>query len=346
MKNILLIALIMIATSCSNPQAELINDGSLLTLDSYTIPQGVKGAKITKIIGLNGIPTLKSLTDDIFEITNDGYITLKKDEAIDVTSPIKYDIELIYKGGSKKFTLVKDDFIKNGIIAHRGAWKHHEVSQNSIGSLKAAIGLGCEAVEFDVWFSKDNKIILSHDPEIGGFIIEDTTADELCGVALKNEEFVPTLEQYLEQVKTQNRTRLVLEIKVSLKGLERNLELTRAAVEAVHSAQAQAWVDYISFSFENTALVAQLDKSAHTAYLETNKTLEEIVAANISGIDYHFSSFENNPNIIKECNELGLTTNFWTVNNQDMIEELFEAGSRFITTDEPEIALEVIRNKG
>ncbi|EGJ70397.1 glycerophosphoryl diester phosphodiesterase [Bacteroides coprosuis DSM 18011] len=344
MKYLLLGVASLFMISCtSQNETKQIDADSLISLESYTIPMNQQGATISKAVGIEGVPTLSQDTAQIFNINNKGEITLNEGIQLTTNSPFKYEIELTYGDKKKSFILVKDEFIKNGVIAHRGAWKHHEVSQNSIGSLKAAIALGCEAAEFDVWYSSDNEIILSHDPEIGGLKLEENIGADLKKVELLSGEFVPSLNDYLELIKTQNKTKVVLEIKVSQKGAERNRELTDAVVNAVHTAKAQAWVDYICFSFDNIKRVSELDKTAHTAYLETNKALEEIKEAKISGIDYHFSSFEKDSTLIDRCNQLGLTTNFWTVNEELIMQKLLNAGARFITTDEPELALSLVQ---
>src|SRR6185369_6559713 len=51
------------------------------------------------------------------------------------------------------FRIVKDNFIHNKVIAHRGAWKNTGTAENSIASLNHAIDLGCQGSEFDVHMS-------------------------------------------------------------------------------------------------------------------------------------------------------------------------------------------------
>ena len=49
-------------------------------------------------------------------------------------------------------------------IAHRGFWKTPGSSQNSITSLLKADSIGCYGSEFDVWLTKDSKLVVNHDP--------------------------------------------------------------------------------------------------------------------------------------------------------------------------------------
>ena len=55
-----------------------------------------------------------------------------------------------------------EEFIKNGkrtmIIAHKGGFK----PDNSLRAFKEAIRHGFEGIEFDVWLSKDNVLMVLH----------------------------------------------------------------------------------------------------------------------------------------------------------------------------------------
>lgn len=313
------------------------------TLSKYTIPIRVKGAAIGQFISPNNENvTLVKDTSNLFLIDQSGYIRLKPDVELSASSPFRYEIIIQSNAGNKAFELVKDEFIHNKVIAHRGAWKNHDASQNSLSSLKNAIELGCEAAEFDVWLSSDNKVILSHDPTIGGKTVEETSAKTLMEIPLKNGDSVPSLEEYLECIQQQNKTRLVLELKGSQKGKDRSLALANSAVQMVHRYKAQAWVDYISFDYDALLRVKELDPTATIAYLETNKTLEELSAAKVDGIDYHYSAFYNDANLTDKAKQLGLTTNVWTVNTEEQMQYLLKQGVDFITTDEPELLLEFI----
>lgn len=322
----------------------LLASTPLLTIDKYTIPVHVKGAAIGKVIMQdNEKVILEQDTSNLFLIDQSGYIKLKPNVELSASSPIKYEIILKSSNGNKAFELVKDEFIHNKVIAHRGAWKNHEASQNSLSSLKNAIELGCEAAEFDVWLSSDNKVVLSHDPTIGGKTVEETTAQTLMEIPLKNGDFVPSLEEYIECIKHQNKTRLVLELKGSQKGKDRSLALTDSVVQMVHRYKAQAWVDYISFDYEALLRVKELDPTANISYLETNKALEELSAEKVDGIDYHYSAFYNDEKLTDKAKQLGLTTNVWTVNTEEQMQYLLQQGVDYITTDEPELLLKLIK---
>ncbi len=330
-----------------------------LVLNNYTIPMNVKGVVVGKVITPErDAVTLAKDTSGLFVLDKKGIISLKEGVEITAKSPLRYEIVLKQGKNKKAFELVKDEFIRNRVVAHRGAWKHSGASQNSLGSLNKAIELGCEGSEFDIWLTADNKVALSHDPEIGGKVVDKSTLKELKTVALNGGETIPTLEEYINRIKQQNKTRLVVELKsFSTKAKDakeealisekrkRNLQLTDSVVAIIHRMKAQAWCDYISFGDDIVVRLRELDPTAHIAYLEADKTLEELKIRQISGIDYHRSQFEKDPNLISKAHKLGLTTNAWTINKEADMKTLLDESVDFVTTDEPELLLNMLKNK-
>lgn len=316
----------------------------LLVLDNYHIPVSEKGAKIGKVItqpGENVI--LQNDPSGLFTLDKQGYINLKKDRMVTGDSPLSYQIVLkSNQRGTKAFELVKDNFIRNKVIAHRGAWKNQDASQNSMKALKKAIELGCEGSEFDVWLSSDNVVVLSHDPSIGGKKVEETTAAELFRIALKDGDNLPSLEEYIQEIKKQNKTRLVLEVKASQKGKDRCEAVADSSVQIVHRMNAQGWTDYITFNYDAALRIRQLDPTANILYLEADKRLEELKAANMTGIDYHFSHFLKDTELVNKAKALKLLTNVWTVNKEEDLKTFLGQNVDYITTDEPELLLKIV----
>ncbi|MBK5721916.1 hypothetical protein JGH11_13635 [Dysgonomonas sp. Marseille-P4677] len=339
MKNILLLSFLLLNFATMEAQSSK----ELLALNSYLIPKDKKGAVVGHIPALHGEKfVLAKDTSGLFMINKQGQIQLKKDKKLTDASPYRYELTIATNVGNKTFELVKDDFIRNKVIAHRGAWKNHDASQNSLKSLEKAIEIGCEASEFDVWLSSDNVVVLSHDPIIGGKTVENTPANELFQIELKDGNRLPSLEEYISCVKKQNKTRLVLEVKTSQKGKERSEAVADSAVQVVHRMKAQAWVDYITFSFDAAKRIRELDPTANVLYLESDKTLEVLKDAKMSGIDYHLSNFQKDGELVRKAKDMGLLTNVWTVNKEEDMKAMLQLGIDYVTTDEPELLLKLI----
>ena len=195
------------------------------------------------------------------------------------------------------------------IVAHRGYWDCAGSAQNSITSLKLADKIGCYGSEFDVHLTKDGVIVVHHDQNVGKIDIQTSTYKALKKERLKNGEKIPTLEQYLDAGKDLS-CKLVLEIKRQM-------------------------IVWISFSGKACELLHQLLPDAHIQYLLGDWDPKTIKAKGLSGIDYEQKVLALHPEWIKECHDLGLVVNVWTVNDLNTINQFIKAGVDFITTNAP-----------
>ncbi|MCW5910489.1 MAG: glycerophosphodiester phosphodiesterase [Cyclobacteriaceae bacterium] len=229
------------------------------------------------------------------------------------------------------------------VIAHRGAWKNTNVPENSIAALQHAIALKCYGSEFDVHMSVDSVPFVLHDHSIQGILIEKTTAAELSKMKLSNGEPLPTLESYLLAGKDQTQTRLILEIKTSQISKERSLALTKKCVDLVNKTGVASITDYIAFDFDVCLEVKKLAPRAHVQYLSSDKAPEQLAAAGLDGFDYHYSVLKKNESWLADAHRLKLSTNAWTVNDEETMRWLIDRKADMITTNEPEKLIELLR---
>lgn len=229
------------------------------------------------------------------------------------------------------------------VIAHRGAWKNKGIPENSIASLKYAIELGCYGSEFDVHLSADSIPFVLHDHSIQGTHIEKTSSKDLSKIKLSNGESLPALETYLNAGKNQTTTRLILEIKSSSISKERSLNLARACVLLVEKTGVASITEYIAFDFDVCLKVKELNPKAIVTYLNGDKSPEELAAAGLDGFDYHFRVLKNNEHWLEEAHKRKLTTNAWTVNDVETMRWLIDRKVNYITTNEPEKLLELLK---
>ena len=281
---------------------------------------------------------------------NAGLFRLKANKLYILKGSIKteikwFDLTIVAetKSGSvqQTFRLVKDEFIRNGVIAHRGAWKNTGVAENSIAALQQAIRLGCQGSEFDVHMSVDSVPVINHDPTIQGQTIYTSSSAKLLALKLASGENMPSLESFLKAGMTQNNTKLILEIKPTI-NKERALQLTKKVMDVVIKLKAQAWIDYISFDYAICMELMRLDPYARVAYLNGDKSPEMLAADKLWGLDYNQSVYHKNPDWIAQAKQKGLTINAWTVNDPALLKSFLDQKIDFITTNEPELLLKMI----
>lgn len=235
----------------------------------------------------------------------------------------------------------KIGFADNVVVAHRGAWKKNNLPQNSIASLKHAIELKCAGSEFDVRMTADDSLIINHDPEYNKLPIEKTKYADLIGFRLANGEKLPTLREYIKAGLTDNNsTLLVCEIKPSDVSKERGKRIAEKVVGMVHELKAQQMFAYISFDYEILKRIIALNPKACTQYLEGNKSPDQLKKDGISGADFHYSVYLDHPEWIENARKNNITLNAWTVNDALEMDWLLANDFDFITTNEPELLLE------
>lgn len=256
-----------------------------------------------------------------------------------------YDLNISAQTSSgmveESFRLVKDEFIRNRVIAHRGAWKNTGAAENSIAALLHAIRLGCQGSEFDVHMALDSVLVINHDPSFKGKVIHATPSSELLQLKLSNGENMPLLKTYLEEGLKQNKTKLILELKPAA-NKERGIQSAAKVIELVKLMKAQAWIDYISFDYNICLELMRLDPYARVAYLNGDKSPEVLAADKLWGLDYNQAVFQKNPDWIRQAKQKGLTINAWTVNDPKLLQWFLDQKIDFITTNEPEMLLKMI----
>lgn len=222
------------------------------------------------------------------------------------------------------------------VIAHRGHWKPAGAAQNSIRSLVKADSVGCHASEFDVWMTADGVLVVNHDPTVNGVHIETSPSEWVLAQKLPNGENVPTLDSYLATASKLN-TRLVCEMKDHI-GRIHEAAAVKSILALVDKHGLQDRIEYITFSPEGFRNFIKLaPKGTGVYYLEGDYIPAQIKYMGGTGIDYYIEDMKKHPEWVRECHELGLLVNVWTVDSESDMKWCIDHDVDFITTNEPEL---------
>lgn len=101
--------------------------------------------------------------------------------------------------------------------------------------------------------------------------------------------------------------------------------------------------EYIAFDFDVCKKVKELDPSAIVTYLNGDKSPDELVAVGLNGMDYHFSVFKQHEDWLKISRKKKLITNVWTVNDEETMRWFIGRKVNYITTNEPERLIELLK---
>ena len=101
------------------------------------------------------------------------------------------------------------------VIAHRGA--HNLAPENTLTAFELAIKVGAEFIEFDVRKTKDNEIVINHDPGVFRTthrfgLINHLTLKDIKSLTISKYEKIPTLRELLQA--TRGKIHYMCEVKV------------------------------------------------------------------------------------------------------------------------------------
>lgn len=122
------------------------------------------------------------------------------------------------------------------VAAHRGDSYHFY--ENTMTAFKAAADAGADMIEFDVHMTKDENLIIMHDPNVyrttnGNGMISDLTLSEISALNAGDEfhpEKVPTFYELMEWVSMQN---MMINIEIKEYYSEENAERCARCIEDI-----------------------------------------------------------------------------------------------------------------
>lgn len=226
------------------------------------------------------------------------------------------------------------------VVAHRGFWHTPGSAQNSIRSLVKADSIGADATEFDVWMCSDGVIVLNHDGVINGMSVQNTPSKIIRQQKLENGENVPTLEEFLKVAKKLNID-LVLEIKCH-ETPERDEECLKKCVKLIKKYGLTDRTEYISFSEYVCRGLSKITDRPIMFLWGQKWTPAQAKENGCTGCDYAYQVWKDNPSYMDDCRKLGLAINIWTLGTERGIIESINDGVDYMTTDTPELAIELV----
>ncbi|MHA1771919.1 MAG: glycerophosphodiester phosphodiesterase [Candidatus Thorarchaeota archaeon] len=222
------------------------------------------------------------------------------------------------------------------VIGHRGAAAH--APENTLLSFETAWKMGADMVELDIQFTSDGQIVCAHDYDLSRIcgldaLIHDTDYDTIRSLDAGRGEHIPLLSEVLDFCKG----------KVGV-----NIEIKEPGVEepAYQLVQERHMLDDVLFSsfFHDTLRnIRAIDSKAKIGILY-NDHLENTIqyATDLKANAINPLFFTITPELVEEAHKAGIKVYAWTVNDEDMMEELLKIGVDGLITDLPDLAARVV----
>lgn len=231
-------------------------------------------------------------------------------------------------------------------IAHRGA--SSLAPENTLVAFEKAVELGVDAVELDVRFSKDQKIVIMHDDTVDRTTNGHGNVSDLPLAELKKldagswfgEGFqgtkIPTLEEAIAALK--KKTMLWIEIKQE--DMEGKLVKLLEDYKVIY--------DVVIISFIHSALkrIRIFNSQIPTGALfgvtggRAKKVTQHVLSYYANMLNISKGSVTRK--IIDDAHRHGLTVGVWTVNKDKEMQKMMSLGVDAITTDYPQLLNRVI----
>ncbi len=236
---------------------------------------------------------------------------------------------------------------KVSVVAHRGA--AGKAPENTLAAVRQAIEDETDWVEIDVQETADGRVVVVHDSDFM----------KLSGVPLKTwegsfeqvrqidvgswfgaefaDQRVPTLREVLEMAR--GRAGVVIELKYY--GHDQALE--QRVVDIVEETNMVSEVAVMSLKYEAIQKMRQLRPEWPLGLLSAT------ALGDLAGLDADFlavSSGMAKPGFIRRAHAAGKQVFVWTVNDPVAMSRMISLGVDGVITDEPEMAREVLADRG
>jgi glycerophosphoryl diester phosphodiesterase len=254
------------------------------------------------------------------------------------------------------------------LIAHRGGAA--EAPENTMAAFRHAIEIGIRFVELDVQMSRDSELIVMHDETVdrttnGTGAIHEMTFEELRRLDAGSwfapqfaGEKIPTLHEVLNLC-TDAKVGVVIELKAP--DINMGLEEKVASLIAEMRPRGAENIWCISFYHEAIRRMRQLDPALPLGYLYlphvedfaqpeygvlpgfgASRDGEAQEPDTIQAFCPFYQTAAAHPEQVAEAHSLGKYVFVYTVNDQESIQSMIQAGVDGMVTDRPSLLVKLL----
>lgn len=233
------------------------------------------------------------------------------------------------------------------IIAHRGS--SFIAPENTLASAKLAWEQNADAVECDIYLSKDNKVMVMHDGNTKrttgqSFKISETNSDVLRTLnagSWKDAEYegekIPFLEELIATVPANKK--LVVEIKCGIDALP-------TLKQVVDKSGKTDQLVFIAFDWGTILAAKQMFPENACYWLSSSAAdvqvkMDDVAKNGLDGINLNNKIIDQET--VKKAKDLGFEVLSWTIDDPVEVKRLISLGVVAITTNRPDLIRSIIR---
>jgi glycerophosphoryl diester phosphodiesterase len=223
------------------------------------------------------------------------------------------------------------------VVGHRGA--AGVKPENTLMGFRYAIDLGVEFVECDVHLTRDEQLVVVHDPRVDRTTnatgaIRDLDFEFIRSLDVGEGQRIPTLSEVLETV--QDKVKLLCELKGE--GVE---DLSVDTVVKMGMAQD---VIFTSFNIDRIRRVLQKNEDLQTGAIFSNPTDDDIKMAGemgVCGVGVHYKNLRLKT--VEQALEAELDIRAWNPDTLREQQAMIALGVSGVGTNRPDILMEYLK---
>jgi glycerophosphoryl diester phosphodiesterase len=229
------------------------------------------------------------------------------------------------------FELYRKNFQKKNdvmVIGHRGACK--EAFENTIRSFELAMDAGADMIEFDLFKTIDNHVVVLHEPTTirisdQNIRVKKSTLQQVKEITLKDGSKIPTLEEVFAQFK--GKLSFQIEIIQS--------KIATEVLELIDKYDVYDQCLISSFNHNQLPKYKRSQNPVPIALLNdvSDNVLKNTLEMGLDGI--HLEHTVITPELVNEAHKNNLFMNAWTVDTSEDWERMITYGVDGIITDYP-----------
>ena len=234
----------------------------------------------------------------------------------------------------------KDPFIG---LSHRGNSKNF--IENSFEAFNSVIQMGYKYIETDLRMTLDGKVIAFHDPDLRRLFnldlwVKDLTFNEIANLFKEKKCRLLTLEDTLKEFPHVNFN---IDLKVK--------EVIQQSIEIVGDLNAFDRVCFASFHSSRTEKVLRHNQKAIVSMGMKDLALFKFFKLNDKNIKIIQTPLKwkgikvLTRNLIQKAHKSNLLIHVWTINDRKTINNLIDLGVNGVVTDEPELLMEIMKER-
>ena len=228
-------------------------------------------------------------------------------------------------------------------LSHRGNSK--KFIENSFEAFNSVIQMGFKYIETDLRMTLDREVIAFHDPDLKRLFnldlkVKDLTFNEINNLFKEKKCSLLTFEDALKKF-----PEVYFNIDLKVK------EVIEDSIKIVADLNGFDRVCFASFRSSHTEKVLQHNQNAIISMGMKDVVLFKFFKINnkkikIMQIPLRWKGINIlTRNLIKKADKINLLVHAWTINDRETINNLIDAGVNGIVTDEPELLMEIMKER-